>query len=52
MGGKGTPSRAREALSSFNPRRACEKATRVGLDIDDEEVDSTVKSFVTMITIN
>jgi len=40
------------ALGSFNPRKAREKAARVGLDIDDEEVDRLVKSFVTMITIN
>jgi len=40
------------ALGWFNPRRAYEKPTRVDLDIDDEEVNRRVKSFVTMITIN
>jgi len=52
MRGKATPSRAGGALGSFDPRRACKQAARVRLDIDDEEVDRPVKSFVTMVTIN
>jgi len=52
MGGRSTSSGVGWTLGSCNPRWARETAARVDLDIDDEEVNRPVKSFVTMITIN